>query len=485
MNIKQDIRIIAIILLAIGATMLIPLFIGLNYGEDLAVKGFFFAILSIIIFSGSTLFLTKNHTNNEIKGRDGYLVVTLTWITITAFGALPLIISKEFSTYDSAYFEIMSGFTTTGATCFTNIEGAAKSILFWRSFTNWLGGMGVVVLFVALLPAMGIGGSIYLMGAESVGPVKGKLTPKTKNTAAALWSIYFGFTVLETILLRLGGLSLYEATTVAFSTMSAAGFCVKNTSIGSFNSAYVDVVVTIFMMASGANFALYFKLIKRKFSEVWGDGELKSYLRIWGICTLLCAFYLTYKGYYTSFFTSLRFAAFQLASVITTTGFATTDYLLWPRFSMMFVLVMMFIGGCAGSAGGGMKVIRVSTIVKQAHYQMKSQLHPNGVFPIKSGNQILSKDVLRSISAFCGVYIATWIFSSVLISLTGVSVETCLASTLLTLGNIGIGFGAVGPTGNFASFPNWAHWIFSFLMLIGRLEIFSVFILFTKEFWKK
>ncbi len=485
MNLKQDIKIIALILFAISLTMFIPLFIAIYNNETLAIKGFSQTIIIIFIVCLAIFLLTKNNKNNEIKGKDGYLVVSLTWIIITAFGALPLIISKEFSTYDKAYFEIMSGFTTTGATCFTNIESAARSILFWRSFTNWLGGMGVVVLFVALLPAMGIGGSIYLIGAESVGPVKGKLTPKTKNTAAALWSIYFGFTLFETILLVINGLSLYDATTVSFSTMAAAGFCVKNSSIGSFNSANVDVIVTFFMMLSGANFALYYKLIKGKFREVFNDGELKSYIRIWSICVLLCASYLSIKGYYPNFLTSLRYAAFQLASLITTTGFATTDYLLWPRFSMMFAVVMMLIGGCAGSAGGGMKVIRVTTIIKQSKFHMKSQLYPNGVFPIKSGKDILSNKVLRSISAFCGTYIAIWIISSVVISLTGTDIETSLASTLLTLGNIGIGFGKVGPTGNFAFFPAWAHWVFSFLMLIGRLELFTVLILFTKEFWKK
>lgn len=485
MNLKKNIKLLALIQIFLAALMLVPCLISLRYNEMKAARSFIITIGIMVALSGGALLLLRKTELSNFKQRDGLFFVTFTWIIATAFGAIPLVLSGDFTTYSSAYFEIMSGFTTTGATYLTDIEACSKGILFWRSMSNWLGGMGIVVLFVAVLPAIGANmgaGTFHLMGAESVGPVKGKLTPKTKTTAIALWGIYVGFSVLESILLRFGGLSLYEAVTVTFSTISAAGFCVKGSNIGSFNSAYVDIIVTIFMLIAGANFSLYYKAFTGKLKSALKDSELHWFLAIWFACTFLAAIQLDYTGTYPNFFQAFRYAAFHIASVLTTTGFATTNYLTWPTFSIMLVVLVMFIGGCAGSAGGGIKVTRIETLVKLASNTIKKKIHPSAVSKIRLGDEIVHEDTILSIAAFCAVYIITWLLGTVVLTLTGIDIETCMAASILSLGNIGIGFGQVGPAGNFSIFPQWSLWVCSFEMLLGRLEIFTVLALFSRSF---
>jgi trk system potassium uptake protein TrkH len=483
MNIKQDLRLLAYILAFIALLMGIPTAMAYHHGEAQALLGFQYAYVAIALFCLFVAIFTWGHKNKNLGTRDGYLFVTFSWVVGAAFTAIPLLVSGSYPDYASAYFEVMSGYTTTGATVLTQIEDNPVSILFWRSATNWLGGMGIVVLFVALIPRIGLGGN-RLVGAESVGPTKDKLTPRIQNTAMILWGIYVGFSVLETIMLLFGGLSLYEAVTVTFSTMAAAGFCVKNSSIGTFNSAYIDVVVTIFMLIGGANFALYYKAMTGKIKAVLRDGELQAYLAIFSTCTLLIALYLTYKGVYPSFPTALRFSAFQNASIITTTGFATANYCLWPTFAQMILLLLFFVGGCAGSAGGGIKVVRILTAIKAALVHIKQRIYPNGVFPVKVGKSVVDNEVLLSISGFIAIYVATGLIGAAIIGLSGTDMMTSFSASFLCLGNIGIGFSEVGPTGNFAFFPSSIKWVCSFLMLCGRLELYTVFALFTKYFWR-
>jgi len=483
-NWKQDFRLLAFIQLVLGFFMLFPTFIAVYLKEEAALQGFLIAYGAMAVFCSLIFYLTRNIGDHALASRDGYLFVTFTWIIATAISAIPLVASGSYVNFTSAFFEIMSGFTTTGATVLTEIESLPKSILFWRSETNWLGGMGIVVLFVALLPALGVSGTL-LVGAESVGPTKDKLTPKIKTTAAILWSIYLLFSLVETVLLLFGGLSLYEAITVTFSTMAAAGFCVKNSSIGTFGSAYVDIVVTIFMMIAGANFALYYKAFSGRIKSVWKDGELRVYLGIWTVVSLLSAITLNRMNTYSGFWQSLRFSAFQSASILTTTGFATANYVNWPAFSQMLLFMLFFVGGCAGSAGGGIKVIRVATLLKMAKANISQRIHPKGIFQIRVGQNTMRPDLLLSISTFFGIYIATGVLGSVLISLSGADMLTSFTASFLCLGNIGIGFGAVGPIGNFAAFPSSIKWVCSFLMLVGRLELFTVYALFTKAFWKR
>ena len=484
LNWKLDLRLLAFIVLFLSVLMGIPTILSFHFQEPDAIRGFLVAYGAIAAFCSTILILIRKPESKTLLARDGYLVVTLTWIVATAFSAIPLVASNAYVNYSSAYFEIMSGFTTTGATVLTEIESLPKSILFWRSQTNWLGGMGIVVLFVALLPALGVSGTL-LVGAESVGPTKDKLTPKIKNTALILWSIYIGFSVLETVLLLFGGLSLYDAVTVTFSTMAAAGFCVKNSSIGTFSSAYVDVVVTIFMLVSGANFALYYKAISGKISSVFKDGELRAYLGIWAFVAFVSALYLFFSNTYASFAQSLRYSAFQTASILTTTGFATADYVLWPAFPQVMLFLLFFIGGSAGSAGGGVKVIRIVALFKMGRAQIKHRIHPRGVFQVRVGSATMREDLLLSIATFFGVYILTGVVGTVLISLSGADIMTSIAASFLCLGNIGIGFAEVGPTGNFAFLPSYLKWVCSFLMLVGRLELFTVYVLFSKHFWKR
>lgn len=484
LNWKLDLRLLAFIQLFISLLMGVPTALSFYYQETEAQTGFLIAYLFVAIFCSLVFILVRKPQKKTMLARDGYLVVSITWIMATAFSAIPLVASGAFVDYSSAFFEIMSGFTTTGATTLTEIESLPKSILFWRSMTNWLGGMGIVVLFVALLPALGVSGTL-LVGAESVGPTKDKLTPKIKNTALILWSIYVGFSILETVLLLFGGLSLYDAVTVTFSTMAAAGFCVKNSSIGSFSSAYVDVVVTVFMLIAGANFALYYKIIIGKVSSVFKDGELRVYLGIWAVVALLSAAYLFTNNTYTSFGQSLRYSGFMTASVLTTTGFATTDYLYWPAFPQLLLLLLFFIGGSAGSAGGGIKVIRIATLFKMGRAHVKHRIHPRGVFQVRVGTTTVSQDLMTSIATFFGIYILTGVVGMVVISLSGSDVVTSFAASFLLLGNIGIGFGEVGPSGNFAFMPSALKWFCSFLMLVGRLELFTVYVLFSKYFWKR
>ena len=490
MHFGKDVKLLALIMLFVGMLMCIPLAVSIHFDEDNAARAFTTTIAIIVVASAAALLATRKENLKGLLPRDGYLFVTLTWIIATAFGAIPLVLSGDFESYSTAYFEIMSGFTTTGATALTDIESCSKGILFWRSMTNWLGGMGIVVLFVALLPAIGAGtqigaGSFLLLGAESVGPVKGKLTPKTRGTAGILWLIYVGFSAVQTILLLVGGISLYDAVTITFSTISAAGFSVRNASIGAYDSAYVDAVVTIFMLAGGINFSLYYKVFTGKVRQTLKDGELRWYLAIWFSCAALGAVQLTARHVYPTLLQAFRYTAFNVASILTTTGFSTTDYLLWPTFSVMLIVLTMFVGGCAGSTGGGIKVIRVSTVCKMGTNMIKQRIHPSAIYKVKNGDEIMHSETLTSIVSFCAVYIITWILGSVIIALTGTDIETCLSSTLLTLGNIGIGFGKTGPTGSFAIFPAWAKWVFSFLMLAGRLELFTVYALFSRAFWKR
>ena len=483
MNIKSVIRLLSFILLFIALIMVVPLILSVVYNESGAFSSFVKTILLMTAVSLTGVFST-NFGNREIKigPKESYLFVTLAWVLFSLFGALPLYFSSVLPSYAACYFEIMSGFTTTGATALNDIESVGKSLLFWRNMTNWLGGMGVVVLFVAILPAFGVKGTA-LVGAESVGPTKDKLTPHIRHTAMALWSIYFGLSVLETLLLVIFGLDLYHAVTVTFGTMGAAGFTPTNQSIASFNSPAIEWICIIFMFLSGANFALYFKMLKGQTKKALKDGELRLYTGIVLGCSLFVALNLFFSaGMRAS--EAIRHSLFQVVSFTTTTGFSSTQYQNWPIFSQMILFVLSFVGGCAGSAGGGPKVIRVATIFKLGKSSIKKRLHPSSISKIRIGDDTLSQDTVSGISGFIGMYLVTYALGCILISLTGKDLMTVLSSCILTLGNIGIGLGGIGMDFSFSIYSDWALWVFSFLMLVGRLELFTVYALFTKDFWR-
>ncbi len=483
MNLKQDFRLLAIIQLFSGLFMGFPALIAFCLHENLALKSFLTTMLIIATFSALLLLCCKGKRNERMTPADGFLLVTLTWVLAATFGSLPLLLSGSTATYSDAFFEIMSGFTTTGATTFRSIETKARSILFWRSETNWLGGMGIVVLFVAFLPMLGVKGTM-LYGSESAGPTKDKLTPKTGGTAGALWGIYLAISALQVLFLLAGKVNWYDAITITFSTMSAAGFSVRNGSIGSYQSAYVDVVCTFFMFLSAINFSLYFKMLCGRGKQALKDGELRAYTKIVALFSLLVALNLFLQGVYHSFFQSLRYAFFQVVSIITTTGFVTANYTTWPMFSQMLLFTLFFIGGCAGSAGGGIKVVRVAALLNLGRSTIHKRLHPNAVCKNRIGDDVIDNDVMLGIAGFVGLYFATGIIGAIIISLAGQNFFTSFSSSFLSLGNIGVGFSAIGPEGNFDMFPNWTLWVFSFLMLAGRLELVTVYVLFSRSFWR-
>ena len=482
-NFRSVLKLLGTIFLLVALLMLVPTAIAVADGERDSFRAFVITISIMLVLSAAVLIpLSRKKEDLIIGPKESYLFVTLVWVLISFFGALPLYLCKTYPSFAGCYFEIMSGFTTTGATCLDDIESVSRSILFWRNMTNWIGGMGIVVLFVAILPAFGAKGTA-LVGAESVGPTKDKLTPKIRHTALALWLIYLGLSLLQTLLLLLGGLDLFNAMTVTFGTMGAAGFSPTNYSISSYHSTFVEWICTIFMFLSGANFALYFRALKGQVRKAFSDGEFRLYFRIVLVSSLAIAINLFVKtGIQAS--TAIRQGFFHVISFITTTGFFSTDVSAWPMFSQLVLFLLSFVGGCAGSASGGVKVIRIATIVKVGTSSIKKRLHPNCVTSIKIGDDTYSSEVVSSICGFLGLYLITFFLGAAVISLSGQSVLVCLSTSILTLGNIGLGIGGIGTEYSFSIFPDWTLYFFSFLMLVGRLELFTVYSLFTRDFWQ-
>ncbi len=481
MHPKQLVKLLSAVTVFLSIVMLIPLIVALIHNESREVTAFVLTIVPMSVIGLSAYFLTRKD-EQPLSQTDGFLFTTFTWIIAATFGAVPFVLSGVLPEYSNAFFEVISGLTTTGASRITDVESCPRSILFWRSLTNWLGGMGIVVLFVALLPALGAtGGSFNLIGAESVGPVKGKLTPKTKNTAVVLYLIYFAMTVLE-VLLLLPKMDLFNAVTLAFSTVSTAGFSIRNASVGSYNSAYVDYVVTAFMLAASVNFSLYYRAFTGHLKQTLKDTEFRTLLSVFMAAAVAGAVMLCMNNVYPSFAQAFRYMSFHVASVVSTTGFsnAASTYLSWPSFCIMILVLMMFIGGSAGSTGGGMKIIRIVVLFKSARTSIKRKIHPNSMFRIKISNGIVDDSVVFQILAFCATYMITWLAGATVISFSGAGIQDSLSASILTLGNIGLGFGHK----DFSSYPLWTNWIFSFLMLAGRLELFTVYVLFSKSFWR-
>jgi len=485
MHFAMVFHIISVLIMVIGGFMLFPLGIAVYNGEQAGIQAFMQTI-AIVLLSGILLnSLTRKRKGKQFSAKDGFLMVTTSWIIASIAGALPFYFSGIIPSFADAYFETMSGFTTTGASILTEIQSLPKSILFWRSLTHWLGGMGFVVLTVAIMPLLGIGG-VKMVSAESPGPTMDKITPQITHMAKLLWFIYIGMTVLETVLLLFGGMNLFDSLTHTFGTLATGGFSPKNASVGHYDSAYIDAVITIFMVLAGLNFGLYFRVLTGNLQELKKNTELKAYLLIFVVATLMAAIPLSGK-IYSTFGESLRFSSFQVASIITTTGFATTDFDIWPSFSKYILFGLMFIGGCSGSTGGGIKVIRIVTLFKQSVTEMKHLANPRGVFTTRMNGITIRKDFVYTVLGFVFLYIMLLLFTTAVVATSPGDYDliTSFSTALATVGNIGPGFSLVGPTMNYSFFPDYVKWFLSFAMMAGRLEIYTVLILFTPYFWRK
>jgi trk system potassium uptake protein TrkH len=466
-------------IMLIGAALLIlPLAVSFIY-RDGCHWAFIITMAVFAIFGIPSLFPPKR---SELFARDGLMIVSVAWILFSLIGGLPFFISREIPNLMDCFFETVSGFTTTGSTILTDVEAMSKSLLFWRSFTHWIGGMGVLVFAMAIFSQKDAR-TTHIMRAEMPGPKVGKLVSKWQFSIRILYGIYIALTLIEFILLLFGGMNVFDSLVHTFGTAGTGGFGVKNTSIGYYNSAYIDYVIGIFMVLFGINFNIYYLLIARKFIQVVRNDELKIYLGVVIGSTILIA--LNIMKLYQNFGEAFRYSFFQVSSIITTTGYATADFNTWPVFSQMILVFLMFIGSCAGSTGGGLKVIRVSILVKSAIREVKRTISPKSVVPVKVDGKLLDTSTVSGVGAYFVVYMLVVLVSVLIVSLDKADITTTVTSVIATLNNIGPGLGAVGPTGNFADFSMLSKLVLSIDMLAGRLELYPILMLFTVGAWKK
>lgn len=481
MNYKMIGKLIAQIQLVEAVVMLPAMAISLYDRNRIAVRSFGITILLTVLFSVITLLICGN-AQKKFYAREGMVCVGLSWIMMSIFGCLPFYISGEIPSFTDSLFEIVSGFTTTGASILSNVEGLSRGMLYWRSFSHWLGGMGVLVFLLAVVPVQGksSGFTMHILRAESPGPNVGKLVPRMRETARILYIIYCLLTVLDFIFLKLGHMSNFEAVCTALGTAGTGGFGVKNDSIAGY-SPYIQNVCTVFMLLFGINFSCYYLIILRQFKAVFRDEELHMYLGIvFGSIVLIT---LNIRGMYGSFEESVRHAAFQVASVVTTTGFATTDFDLWPSFSKAIMLFLMIIGASAGSTGGGLKCGRAVLLIKSLRRNIRQQLNPQKIMVVRNNGQMISEKVIENTYAYLVAYVVIIILSFLVVSLDGQSTTTNFSAVIACFNNIGPGFDAVGATCNYSVFGYLSKYVLILDMLAGRLEIFPVLLLFSKSTW--
>lgn len=479
-NFAIIVRVISLLLLIEGLFMLSGLpFTYLYCGDECFALP---AAAIITILSGGLLFFLTRNASKNLGKREGYIIVSFTWILISLFGALPYYISGTIPDFTDAFFETISGFTTTGSTIIIDIEAMPKDLLFWRSMTHWLGGMGIIVLSVAILPLLGIGG-MQLFMAEMPGVTYDKLHPRITATAKRLWGIYVLLTAIQTGLLWLGEMNFFDSINHAFATMATGGFSTKNDSIASF-SPYSQYVIILFMILAGTNFTLHYFALHGKVAKVFKDEEYRGYISVIVITTVLITVGLVISG---NFGTELAFrdALFTVVSILTTTGFATANYLMWPTILWMLILVLMFMGGSAGSTGGGIKIIRQMLLLKNSWMELRRSIHPNAILPVKFNRRSVPQDIIYKVMAFFLMYVLIFSIGMIILSALGLDFQTAVGASIACLGNIGPGIGQVGPVDNYAFMPVAAKWVLSFLMLLGRLELFTVLILFSPHFWRR
>ena len=477
MNYRMIGYVIGKILLVEAALMMLSLAVSVLYREPLAPF-----LLPMLLLAGVGLLLGgKKPRQTALYAREGLAVVALAWIALSLFGAAPFVISGDIPNFVDAFFETVSGFTTTGSTILTAVEPLSRGGLFWRSLTHWVGGMGVLVFVMAVLP-MTDGHGMHLMRAEVPGPTVGKLVSRMGDSAKILYGIYLAMTAVETLLLLAGGMPLFDACIHAFGTAGTGGFSCRDLSIGAYQSPYFDVVIGIFMLLFGVNFNLYYFLLIRRFREVFRSEELRAYLLVVGAA--VAAITADIVHIYGNVWTSLRHAFFQVSSIITTTGYGTVDFDLWPTFSKSVLVVLMFVGACAGSTGGGIKISRILILLKAAFSDMKKMLHPNAVSTVRLEGKPVSEKTLRGAHIYFTVYMAVFVASFLLLSLEQRGLVTTFTALTACINNIGPGLEMVGPMGNFSAFSPLSKLLLSFDMLVGRLEIFPMLLLFAPSNWR-
>lgn len=453
------------------------------YFSDGTLSSWIWSVSMSAAAGGALFFLTnKKDVRKKIKKRDGYIIVTMSWFIMAFSGVLPYILTGSIPDFTNAFFESISGFTTTGATILDNIEEMPRSILVWRSLTQWIGGLGFIVLVISILPSLGIGG-MQLFLAEAPGITADKIKPRIQDTAKRLWMLYIGLTALSGTLMHFGGMSLFDAFNHSLTTMATGGFSTMQDSIAAYNSAYLEYVITIFMFLGGTSFVLLYLALQGKLKRIWANDEFKSYLGLVLSVTFLVAVILIFReNYHVE--KAFRKAAFQVVAVMTTTGYVSADFTVWGGGATIIFFTLMFTGGSAGSTSGGVKVIRHLIIAKNSVIEFKRQLHLSAIIPVRINGKPVPHEVTRNILAFVIIYLTIFGLSTVFLSLTGLDGATAMGSVATSLGNVGPGLAGTGPSETFSDLPAFAKWTLGILMVVGRLEIFTVLIIFTPYFWR-
>lgn len=485
LNIRLMLRFFGTLLLVETIALLSAALVAWYYNESDGI--YFLYTAAICLLVGGLAITIGRNASPQIGRREGSLVVALIWVVFSLFGLLPYWMSGSIPSFTDAFFETISGLTTTGASILNNIESLSHSILYWRSLTHWMGGLGIIVLSLALLPVFGVSGS-QLFAAESAGPTKDKIHPKISSTAKRLLLIYVALTFVETVLLVFGGMGLFDAVCHSFGTIATGGFSTKQDSIGYWDSPYIHYVIAVFMLFSGVNFSLYYFLFKGKFNRVTENEELKFYLKTLFAFSIIAAVSLIDFGSTITFAVvekAWRDAFFNVTSILTTTGFATADYMNWPAFTWVLLLIAMITGASAGSTSGAIKMVRIVVVLKYTYYQFKRLVHPNVFIPVRYSGRLVQEDVVTRILAFVILYMVVIALGIFVLALTGMPFMESIGGLITCLGGVGPGLGLVGPAGNFADVPEFSKWFLSFIMLLGRLELFTVLVLFTPAFWRK
>ena len=474
------IHIIGFLLVFLSGTMLLPIPFSIYYGDgDHAA---FLWSAGVTLAAGLIAF-RSNKLEQDLRPKDGFAVVTLAWLCFSAFGALPYLFSNSVPSVTDAFFETVSGFTTTGASILLDVEALPHGVLLWRSLTHWIGGMGIIVLSLAILPFLGVGG-MQLFKAEIPGPVVDKLAPRITETAKILSGVYLLISSAQAVLLLGGGMSLFDALCHTFGTTATAGFSTRNASVGAFDSAFLRYVIIFFMILGGTNFSLHYRFLRGDLTAHLRNGEFRLFLAIAAVVTLLIGFD-TYQDNYPSLTETAEKSLFQVVSILTTTGFTTADYEQWSLSSQLLLFVLMFVGGCAGSTCGGMKIMRVHLLLKFVLTEVIRLVHPHAVVPVRLGSAAIPREVLTNVVGYSILFVSIFAAGVLVMAAMGLDITTSMGAVAATLGNIGPGLGMVGPTDGYSQVPLFGKWLLSSLMLIGRLDIFTVVVLLSPQFWKK